>query len=156
MLLSTIYLFSKIGALLGKFLSKGLQSLDIDDIDLGPPGFQKAQDEIMGDLKLVYINISKNYGGIETANFLSKLISCAPELAAIDARCNSMPVESLSIICSTLKAMRGKVEHLDLRGNTSLIRFADASLLDELKMNRKSILKLDSSYDPDAPYDQDP
>ena len=57
MLLSTIYLFSKIGALLGKFLSKGLQSLDIDDINLGPPGFQKAQDEIMGDLKLVYINI---------------------------------------------------------------------------------------------------
>ncbi|XP_027167763.1 NACHT, LRR and PYD domains-containing protein 5-like isoform X2 [Coffea eugenioides] len=147
---------SKIGALLGKFLSKGLQSLDIDDINLGPPGFQKAQDEIMGDLKLVYINISKNYGGIETANFLSKLISCAPELTAIDARCNSMPVESLSIICSTLKAMRGKVEHLDLRGNTSLVRFADASLLDELKMNRKSILKLDSSYDPDGPYDQDP
>ncbi|XP_071913224.1 uncharacterized protein [Coffea arabica] len=147
---------SKIGALLGKFLSKGLQSLDIDDINLGPPGFQKAQDEIMGDLKLVYINISKNYGGIETANFLSKLISCAPELTAIDARCNSMPVESLSIICSTLKAMRGKVEHLDLRGNTSLIRFADASLLDERKMNRKSILKLDSSYDPDGPYDQDP
>ncbi|XP_071913220.1 uncharacterized protein [Coffea arabica] len=147
---------NKIGALLGKFLSKGLQSLDIDDINLGPPGFQKAQDEIMGDLKLVYINISKNYGGIETANFLSKLISCAPELTAIDARCNSMPVESLSIICSTLKAMRGKVEHLDLRGNTSLIRFADASLLDERKMNRKSILKLDSSYDPDGPYDQDP
>ncbi|CAI9105722.1 OLC1v1004720C1 [Oldenlandia corymbosa var. corymbosa] len=101
------HLGRKMGALLGKFLSKGIQYLDIEDIGLDPHGFQEAEEEITGKLKLVYINISKNRGGRETAIFLAKLISCAPELVAIDAKYNFMTPDSVSLLCSTLKTMEG-------------------------------------------------
>ncbi|KAL3530334.1 hypothetical protein ACH5RR_009656 [Cinchona calisaya] len=147
---------SKMGALLGKYLCRGVQSLDIDDIGLGPSGFRGAQEEITGDLKLVYINISKNRGEVETAKFLSKLISCAPGLVAIDAQYTFMPEESFSIICSTLKAMKGKLEHLDLTGNLSCERFADTSVLAELQISGKCNIKINSSHAQAAPYDDDP
>lgn len=50
---------------------------------------------------------SKNRGGIGTANFLSKLISMAPELVTVDAAYNLMPLKSLTTICSALKAAKG-------------------------------------------------
>lgn len=45
------------GALLGMFLCKGIQTLNIEDIGLGSFGFQDAQKEIIGELMLVCINI---------------------------------------------------------------------------------------------------
>lgn len=50
---------------------------------------------------------SKNRGGIETANFLSKLLSKAPKLAIVNAAYNLMPVESLTAICSAIKNAKG-------------------------------------------------
>jgi hypothetical protein len=50
---------------------------------------------------------SKNRGGIETAKFLSKLVSLAPELTEVNAAYNFMPVESFNIICSALKVAKG-------------------------------------------------
>lgn len=49
--------FSKVGAPLGKFLGTGIRALDIEDIELGPSGFLELLEEIVEDLKLVYINI---------------------------------------------------------------------------------------------------
>lgn len=53
--------FSKVGAPLGKFLGTGIRALDIEDIELGPSGFLELQEEIIEDLKLVYINIRFNH-----------------------------------------------------------------------------------------------
>lgn len=50
---------------------------------------------------------SKNRGGIETAKFLSKLFSLAPQLVEVNAACNLMPIESLAIVCSALKFAKG-------------------------------------------------
>lgn len=149
------YLGSNIGTTLGKFLSKGIQTLNIEEIGLGSLGFQLVQAEILGELPLVYINISKNRGGIDTANFLSKLIPCAPELVAIDAGYNFMPPESLSILCASCKAAKGKLQHLDLTGNTLCTQSADASLC-EFVINGKCILELGKSRASTMPYDDDP
>lgn len=51
---------------------------------------------------------SKNRGGIESANFISKLIFRSPELIAVNAGYNFMPTESLAVICSALKVSKGK------------------------------------------------
>lgn len=50
---------------------------------------------------------SDNQGGIEAAKFISTLVRHADKIVAIDARYNSMPVESLSEISSGLKASKG-------------------------------------------------
>lgn len=50
---------------------------------------------------------SENRGGIETAEFLSKLLSQAPQLIEVNAASNLMPIDSLSIICSALKIAKG-------------------------------------------------
>ncbi|XP_059660223.1 uncharacterized protein LOC132306717 isoform X2 [Cornus florida] len=147
---------SKVGASLAKYLGTGIQALDIEDIGLGSSGFLKVQKEIIMELKLVYINISKNRGGIETAKFVSKLISCAPELIAIDAGYNFMPVESLSDICSALKVAKGKLEHLDLTGNAWCDQSIDAAMLAGFQINGKPILVLPSMPPSNAPYDDDP
>lgn len=144
---------SKIGTHLGLYLCKGIQTLNIQDIGLGSSGFQGAQEEIKGELMLTYINISNNRGGHETGSFLSKLISFAPKLAEINAGYNFMPVESLSVICSSLKITRGKLELLDLTGNTACEQYADH---DEFQMNGKCILRFGSSFSSTIPYDDDP
>lgn len=144
---------SKIGTHLGLYLCKGIQTLNIQDIGLGSSGFQGAQEEIKGKLMLTYINISNNRGGHETGSFLSKLISFAPKLAEISAGYNFMPVESLSVICSSLKITRGKLELLDLTGNTACEQYADH---DEFQMNGKCILRFGSSFSSTIPYDDDP
>ncbi|VFQ95879.1 unnamed protein product [Cuscuta campestris] len=146
---------SEIGAAIGKFLCKGILALDIDDIGLGSSGFSKAREQIVGVSKLRCIDISKNRGGIETANFMSKLFSHAPELLAINAGYNFMPAESLAIIGSGLEVANGKVEFLDLSGNVSCRNSADVSVLAKFEVGGKLVLEWPSSA-PNVPYDDDP
>ncbi|CAK9163479.1 unnamed protein product [Ilex paraguariensis] len=146
----------KVGAPLGKYLCTGIRSLNIEDIGLCSSGFLEAQEELMEELKLVYINISKNRGGIETAKFLSKLISQSPRLVAVNAGYNFMPVESLSAICSGLKVAKGKLEHLDLTGNSFCDQSAEASVLAGFQIHGKPIIVLSSLPASNQPYDDDP
>lgn len=147
---------SKMGRPLGKFMCTGIRALDIEDIGLHSSGFLEALEEIKMEMQLVYINISKNRGGIESAKFVSKLICHAKELVAIDAQHNFMPMESLSVISSSLKVTKGKLEHLDLTGNSFGEQHADASVLSDLRVNGKLVIKISSSSAPNAPYDDDP
>lgn len=55
-------------------------------------------------LRTVYSN---NQGGTGAAEFISNLIKHADKIIAIDARYNSMSMESLSVISSALKASKG-------------------------------------------------
>ncbi|ESW23773.1 hypothetical protein PHAVU_004G074200, partial [Phaseolus vulgaris] len=89
------------------FLVPTIEVLDIGGIGLGSYGFQELQNLIKEELKLVKINISKNRGGIETAKFLSKLLSQAPQLVEVNAASNLMPIESLAIVYSALKFAKG-------------------------------------------------
>lgn len=57
----------------------------------------------MEENDILFYLYSKNRGGIETAKFLSKLLSQAPQLTKVNAASNLMPIESLTIICSALK-----------------------------------------------------
>ncbi|KAK4720218.1 hypothetical protein R3W88_018556 [Solanum pinnatisectum] len=147
---------SEIGTAVGKFLCGGIQALDIEDIGLGSSGFMRAGQEIVKETKLHSINISKNRGGIETARFLSKLFSYAPDLSTVNAKYNFMPKESLSILSSAVKAAKGKLEHLDLRGNIMCGQQVHLSELAEFQTNGFSILELSSSPALNEPYDDDP
>lgn len=147
---------SEIGTALGKFLCCGIQALDIEDIGLGSTGFMRAGQAIVKETKLHSINISKNRGGIETARFLSKLFSHAPDLSTVNAKYNFMPKESLSILSSAVKAAKGKLEHLDLRGNIICGQQVHLSELAEFQTNGFSILELSSSPALNEPYDDDP
>ncbi|KAJ7972552.1 Leucine-rich repeat, ribonuclease inhibitor subtype [Quillaja saponaria] len=150
------FLGSAVAAALGKFLVKSVQVLNIGGIGLGSSGFQKLQDVTMEKSMLVKLNISKNRGGIETANFLSKLFSLAPELTAVNAAYNLMPVESLTIICSALKVAKGNLQHVDLTGNIWNYKQSHASMLAEFQHNGKPILTLPSLSTAAVPYDDDP
>ncbi|KAI4300111.1 hypothetical protein L6164_033525 [Bauhinia variegata] len=150
------FLGSEIAATLGKFLDTSIQVLNIGGIGLGPSGFRVLQDQIKGELKLVKINISKNRGGIETAKFLSRLLSHAPQLTEVNAAFNLMPIESLTVICSALKVAKGNLEHLDLTGHVWDYTPTHASLRAEFLHNGKPILILPSSPTFGAPYDDDP
>ncbi|KAL6271277.1 hypothetical protein ACE6H2_028188 [Prunus campanulata] len=147
---------SQVAAALGKLLSTSIRILNVEGIGLGSSGFQELQDGITKELKLVKIDISKNRGGIETANFLSKLISMAPELVTVNAAYNLMPLKSLTTICSALKAAKGNIERLDLRGNIWDYQPGYASVLADIQCNGRPVLILSSSPTPDAPYDADP
>ncbi|XP_051120794.1 uncharacterized protein LOC127244348 isoform X2 [Andrographis paniculata] len=126
---------SKFGAPMGKFLCTGIRALDVEDIGLGSFGFGQALEEITNDLKITYINISNNQGGTEAASFMSRLVSHADNVVAIDARYNLMPLESLTVILSGLKASKVKLERLDLTGNSFCDKLAadGASVLDEFR-----------------------
>ncbi|KAI3461017.1 hypothetical protein Pfo_017680 [Paulownia fortunei] len=148
---------SNIGAPLGKFLCTGICFLDFEDIGLGSSGFLEAVEEISEELKIAYINISNNQGGIEAAKFISSLVSHAHKIVAIDARYNLMPLESLSVISSGLRASKGKLEHLDLAGNSLCDQLADAtSVLAEFRIHGQFALNLSLSAAPNVPYDDDP
>ncbi|KAG2712084.1 hypothetical protein I3760_04G108300 [Carya illinoinensis] len=151
------FLGSQVAVALGKFLHSSIQVLNIGGIELGSFGFKELQEGMTEELKLVKINISKNRGGIETAKFLSKLMTVAPELTEVNAAYNFMPVESLTIICSALKVAKGSLEHLNLTGNTSAHHPAHASMLRGIEHNGRPILILpSSSAASDAHYDDDP
>ncbi|XP_073146798.1 uncharacterized protein [Henckelia pumila] len=151
------HLGSKIGAVLGKFMCTGVRGLDVEDTGLGSSGFMLALEEICEELKLVYLNISNNQGGFESAKFIARIMSSARELIAVDARYNSMPVESVSVISSGLKATKGTMEHMDFSGNC----FSDdiliyLPLLAEFHAQGKLALNLSGSAARNVPYDNDP
>ncbi|KAL0390861.1 UNVERIFIED_CONTAM: hypothetical protein Scaly_0443200 [Sesamum calycinum] len=148
---------SEIGAPFGKFLCTGVRAVDVEDIGLGSSGFLEALREISMELKIAYINISNNQGGIEAANFISSIISHSQKIVAIGARYNLMPMESLSVISSGIKASKGKLKHLDLAGNSFCDQLADAaSILAELQIHGQGALSLSLWAAPSAPYDDDP
>ncbi|KAL0461045.1 UNVERIFIED_CONTAM: hypothetical protein Slati_0731700 [Sesamum latifolium] len=119
--------------------------------------FLEALREISTELKIAYINISNNQGGIEAAKFMSSIISHSQKIVAIDARYNLMPTEALSVISSGMKASKGKLEHLDLAGNSLCDQLADAaSVLAELQIHGQCALSLSLWAAPSAPYDDDP
>ncbi|GMY06158.1 protein nlrc3 [Fagus crenata] len=150
------FLGSQVAVALGKYLHTSIEVLNVGGIGLGSSGFRELQEDMMEELKLVKINISKNHGGIETAKFFSKLVSLAPELVEVNAAYNFMPVESLSIICAALKVAKGNLERLDLMENTWDNQLAHASLLSAIKRNGKPIVILPLRSASDAPYDDDP
>ncbi|XP_002521155.2 NACHT, LRR and PYD domains-containing protein 14 isoform X2 [Ricinus communis] len=147
---------SPIAGALGKFLCTPIRELNIGGIGLGSAGFLELQKGMMEELKLVEINISKNRGGLETAKFLLKLMSLAPDLVAVKASYNLMPAESLTLICSGLKASKGNLQHLDLTGNTWDYQQTHASVLADFQHNGRPILILSSIHAPHIPYDDDP
>jgi len=150
------FLGSQVAVALGQFLHTSIEVLNVGGIGLGSSGFRELQEGIMKELKLVKINISKNRGGIETAKFLSKLVSLAPELTEVNAAYNFMPVESFNIICSALKVAKGNLERLDLSGNTLCNQPAHMAMLSGIECDVRSILILPSSSSSDAPCDDDP
>ncbi|KAJ4728379.1 Leucine-rich repeat, ribonuclease inhibitor subtype [Melia azedarach] len=147
---------SQVAATLRNFLGSSIQVLNIGAIGLGSSGFRELKEGIKKELKLVNINISKNRGGVETANFLSKLMTWAPELVEVDATYNLMPLESLTIICSALKVAKGHLKCLDLTGNNWEYQPSHISMLSEFQRNGRPILILPSSLPSDVPYDGDP
>ncbi|XP_047154185.1 uncharacterized protein LOC124825582 [Vigna umbellata] len=150
------YLGSQVTEALGKFFSTPIEVLDIAGIGLGSEGFQELQNLTKEELKLVKINISKNRGGIETAKFLSKLFSLAPQLVEVNAACNLMPMESLAIVCSALKCAKGKVQHVDLTGHIWDYKPEHISLCTEFVHNELPIFILPSSSISAALHDHDP
>ncbi|XP_042518475.1 uncharacterized protein LOC122092199 [Macadamia integrifolia] len=148
---------SLVAPALVKFMDTSyVRMLNIEDIGLGPSGFLELQENIPEEVKLVHLNISKNRGGIETSNFISKLILRAPELIAVNAGYNFMPIESLAVMYSALKASKGKLERLDLTGNTRCHERACISLLEEFQVHGRPIVIFPSLHDSVAPYDDDP
>ncbi|KAL7084375.1 hypothetical protein ACP275_14G220200 [Erythranthe tilingii] len=148
---------SKIGVSLGEYLRTGVCAVDIEDIGLGSSGFREALNEISKDLKIVYINISNNQGGIEAARFISSLVSHAHKITSIDARYNLMPTGSLSVISAGLKASKGTLERLDLSGNSLCDQLVDeASVLAEFRINGHRALNISLSAAPNVPFDNDP
>ncbi|XP_024018410.1 uncharacterized protein LOC21399004 isoform X1 [Morus notabilis] len=148
------FLGSKVAAVLGKFLSTSIQVLNISGIGLSSSGFEDLQQSITKEVKLIGINISRNRGGIATANFLSTLLPRAPELVFVNAEYNFMPVESSRIMCSALKAAKGNLELLDLTGNN--LDSQTILGLAEIQRNGKLALIFSSLPAADAPYDDDP
>ncbi|XP_057965670.1 uncharacterized protein LOC131156192 isoform X2 [Malania oleifera] len=146
---------SQIAAPLGKF-GNFIKVLDVKDIGLGSSGFLDLQKAITEDVKLVYINLSNNRGGIETANFLSKLLSFAPDLVAVSAGYNIMPAECLGIIYSAMELAKGKLEYVDLRGNFFCYQPAHASMLAKVQQNGMPVVLLPSFPSSAEPYDDDP
>lgn len=148
---------SHIAGPLAKFLQTSrVRILNIEDIGLGSSGFAELEKELSESLELAYINISKNRGGIGAATFVSKLILQAPELVAVNACYNFMPAESLAVICAALKLSKGKLEQLDLTGNTKCCGPAAASLFAEFHFDGKPILILPSLPTSTITYDDDP
>ncbi|CAN0897769.1 hypothetical protein LINGRAHAP2_LOCUS19311 [Linum grandiflorum] len=130
----------------GKLLGTNLRVLNIEGIGLGSVGFQELQKTITTKLNLADINISKNRGGLETARFLCNLLSFAPEITRVNAAYNLMQSESLSVLCSALKATPGKLECLDLSGNIWDYHPDHASILSKFQHNGRPILILPSPH----------
>ncbi|KAL3029217.1 hypothetical protein AAZX31_03G151600 [Glycine max] len=150
------YLGRQVVEALGNFFHTPIEVLDIAGIGLGSDGFQELQSLIKEEIKLVKINISKNRGGTETAKFLSKLLSQAPQLVDVNAACNLMPIESLAIICCALKFAKGNVQQVDLTGHIWDYKPEHVSPYAEFVHNGLPILVLPSPSVSAAPHDHDP
>ncbi|KAL4353049.1 hypothetical protein GQ457_06G028500 [Hibiscus cannabinus] len=141
---------SQLAEALGKFWATSIQGLNLECMGLCKPGFRKLEDIITDNLNLVELNISNNYGGIETAKFLSKLIVHAPRLVSVDASYNFMPEESLPLICSALRTAQGHLEKVYLDWNLWMYKPSHDAILAEFQHNGKPILVI-----PDRPDDDD-
>ncbi|KAL0803091.1 hypothetical protein Bca101_058267 [Brassica carinata] len=139
-------------------LTVSIESVDISSIGLGHVGFLELGKRLVKRVeKLMSINISKNRGGLETARFLSKLITLAPKLVSIDASYNLMPPGSLLMLCDSLRSAKGDLERLDMTGNICTSSEADhSSLLGEFQHNGEPIFVLPSSSASHVPYDDEP
>lgn len=149
---------SCIAGTLAKFLcTSRVRVLNIEDIGLGPLGFQELANEMPKEVELAYINTSKNRGGIGTAHFISELVLHSPKLVSVDAGYNLMPRESLAVIHDALKCSKGKLERLDLTGNTSLHQSIYASTILGFQFRGKPVVTASSLLSSGGtPYDDDP
>eukprot|EP00268_Persea_americana_P000517 TRINITY_DN10173_c0_g1_i11.p1 TRINITY_DN10173_c0_g1~~TRINITY_DN10173_c0_g1_i11.p1 ORF type:complete len:554 (-),score=82.67 TRINITY_DN10173_c0_g1_i11:659-2320(-) len=149
-----------IAAPLAKFMQiSHVRGLNIEDIGLGSCGFLELEKEIPETeaLELACINFSKNRGGFDAAKFVSKLILQSPELLTINAGYNFMPAESLMVICAALKLSKGKLERVDLTGNSKCCQPANISMFAEFHCRGKPVVILPSlQTSAAAPYDDDP
>ncbi|KAM6592060.1 hypothetical protein CsatA_014665 [Cannabis sativa] len=147
---------SQVAAALGNLLSTSIQTLHISGIGLGSPGFEDLEKSITQtqELKLVEISISKNRGGIATANFLSTLMLRAPKLESVNAAYNWMPVEASYIVCSAIKAAKGNLGFLNLRGNN--LDGLTTHGLTEIQQAGRPVLNISSLPILSARHDDDP
>ncbi|PKA48437.1 RAN GTPase-activating protein 1 [Apostasia shenzhenica] len=144
---------SKLAEFLGSSL---IRNLNIGDIGLGPLGFQELETALPKELSLAYINISENRGGINAAHFIYRIVSQAPNLVSIVARFNLLPSESMPIIVDAMRKSKGKLEQLDLTGNTSLCSSISKSIFSEFQFRGKPVVNLPSFVPSSSPYDDDP
>ncbi|KAL8158951.1 LOW QUALITY PROTEIN: hypothetical protein V2J09_000488 [Rumex salicifolius] len=150
------FLLSKVAAPLARFLGTPINTLHIGEIGLGSDGFLVLERSIREMVNIVSIDISANRGGVEAAKFLAKLLRCAPKLVSVIAAYNIMPKESLTILYSALKVVKGKLQHIDLMGNPRLCKSSDlASMFGEFRYNDKPIVIMPDNSFLDA-YDDDP
>ncbi|XP_037475684.1 uncharacterized protein LOC119353194 isoform X2 [Triticum dicoccoides] len=149
------HLGSSVAATLVKFLGSHVRELNVEDIGLGPIGFQILEEALPRKVKLSHINISKNRGGIGTAHFISRLILQAPNLVSVDAGSNLLPPESLEVICNALKQTTCNLTRLDLMGNLQLSSDIFPAVF-EFKKRGKPILLVPLQQGSCAPYDADP
>ncbi|XP_030499259.2 uncharacterized protein LOC115714650 isoform X2 [Cannabis sativa] len=147
---------SQVAAALGNLLSTSIQTLHISGIGLGSPGFEDLEKSITQtqELKLVEISISKNRGGIATANFLSTLMLRAPKLESVNAAYNWMPVEASYIVCSAIKAAKGNLGFLNLRGNN--LDGLTTHGLTEIQQAGRPVMNISSLPILSARHDDDP
>ncbi|PIA25718.1 hypothetical protein AQUCO_10800009v1 [Aquilegia coerulea] len=148
---------SEVGEPLGMFLGKScVKVLNIEDIDLGSAGFVKLAKHLPEQVKLLDVNISKNRGGIGCSTFVSKLILQAPELVRLNAGYNFMPSASIVDISSALKLSQGKLEQLDLTGNSACYQPTEDSILAKFQKCGRPVVILPTPPFPIAPPDADP
>ncbi|XP_078429297.1 RNI-like superfamily protein isoform X3 [Wolffia australiana] len=147
---------SCVGVPLARFLEPSrLRRLNIEDVGLGPLGFQELERGLPDHVDLVWVNISKNRGRMKAAEFLAKLFPSAPELAAVNAGFNFMPADSLRVIGDALYRFPGKLQRVDLTGNANLRAPSPPSVLSDIRFRGKPVLILPSSPST-AAYDDDP
>ncbi|XP_020185236.1 uncharacterized protein [Aegilops tauschii subsp. strangulata] len=149
------HLGSSVAATLVKFLGSHVRELNVEDIGLGPIGFQILEEALPRKVNLSHINISKNRGGMGTAHFVSRLILQAPNLISVNAGSNLLPPESLEVICNALKQTTCNLTRLDLMGNLQLSSTIFPAVF-EFKKRGKPILLVPSQQGSCAPYDADP
>lgn len=148
---------SSVAAPLANFLSASrVRNLNIEDIGLGPFGFQELERKMPNETALVHLNISKNRGGIQAAHFIHHIISHAPNLVSINAGSNLLPPESLSIIQDALRKSNGKLELVDLSGNASLHSPNNKSVISQFQFRGNPIVKLPLFCPSSSAYDDDP
>ncbi|KAG0474734.1 hypothetical protein HPP92_014420 [Vanilla planifolia] len=148
---------SSVAAELAKALDElRIKHLNIEDIGLGPLGFQELERKLPKDMALTCINISKNRGGIQAVHFICHLVSLARSLVLINAGSNLLPPEALSILPDALKKSEGKLKELDLTGNPSLFPAINESIMPLFQLKENSIIKLPLFSQTTNPYDDDP
>ncbi|KAH9317706.1 hypothetical protein KI387_019475, partial [Taxus chinensis] len=95
---------SSVATSLAKFLRNvHTECLDIEGIGLGSSGCNQLQEVVSCNKSLVYLNLSKNRGGLAAATLLSNIISHSHKISVIDASYNILCLESLKLIATGLK-----------------------------------------------------